>query len=210
MSRIRAESTIGERFSRLVVIGVEKINGRTYMKCECDCGNIPLIWYGHLRTGATKSCGCLNLEKIRDRSTKHGMSETQTYKIWYGMIKRCKKEGNKSFASYGGRGIFVCERWHCFENFLSDMGERPGENYSLDRIDNERGYCKENCRWATRKQQANNKRNNINVFYDGKSMTVAELSSISGVGYGLLRWRLKNNWTVSDAVSIPVGAKRNG
>jgi len=150
---------VGKRFNRLTVI---KENGRSKQKCirwecYCDCGNILIIDGNSLRNGNTKSCGCLNIEKIKERSTTHGMSKTPTYSSWKAMIKRCNNTNGSNYGYYGGRGITVCKRWLKFENFFEDMGEKP-IGLTIDRFDNNKGYYLKNCGWVSRAIQSKNKR----------------------------------------------------
>ncbi len=121
--------------------------------CECSCGRRRLVRSHLLVSGATRGCGCGS----RPREAKHGLCFTPAYKAWANMKDRCLNPRSLAFPSYGGRGIVVCERWLSFENFLSDMGERP-EGLSIERKDNNKGYFKENCKWATRSEQQKNKR----------------------------------------------------
>ena len=139
----------GQRFGRLKVLGIApNIGERRALKLKCDCGTKCIKKLIDLTTGKTKSCGCLFLESLSNRRT-HGFSRTPTYTVWCDMIRRCEKRQNKSYPNYGGRGIKVCERWHKFENFLADMGERPGDGYEIDRIDNNGGYRPGNVRWIS-------------------------------------------------------------
>jgi hypothetical protein len=126
------------------------------VKALCDCGKIKTSKFNSLSMGKVKSCGCYR-KSFRPNLT-HGMSKTRTYRIWRHMINRCHLENHPRFSEWGGRGIKVCDRWrYSFENFWEDMGEAKG-NLSIDRINNQKGYSKENCRWATLEQQAQNKR----------------------------------------------------
>lgn len=125
--------------------------------CLCDCGVEFMAYSGCLRSGDTVSCGCRKLEHIRENFTNHGKASSQVYRIWAGMIQRCSNIGAPSYKLYGGRGITYDPRWERFENFYEDMGDRP-EGMSLDRIDVNGNYCKENCRWATAGVQNFNKR----------------------------------------------------
>lgn len=145
---------VGERFGRLIVIEKDHNQNRgTYWKCQCDCGNIKSVRGDHLQGGKTKSCSCLR----KTRAITHNMTNTGTYEAWEHIKQRCSNHKDKGFHNYGGRGIKVCNRWLKFENFYEDMGNRP-EGLTIERKNNELGYYKENCKWATYTEQARNKR----------------------------------------------------
>ncbi len=133
----------------------------------------------------------------------HGHSCHPLYATWHGMLDRCNNENSKNYANYGGRGIFVCDRWlESIENFISDMGEKP-LGTSLDRVDNDGQYSPENCRWATHKQQGNNKRTNRRVERNGVAILTSELAWQAGLGAELVNARLNNGWSVHDAITKP-------
>ena len=157
----------GQKFGRLVVVGdSEKRSARGHVlwSCHCDCGNDVVVRADNLLKGGTKSCGCYQKEMgiLHGKVIKHGHSakatRSRTYVTWQTMKARCLNEKSTSYKNYGGRGITVCDRWlHSFENFLEDMGVRPDDT-SIDRINNDGNYEKGNCRWATAKEQAYNRR----------------------------------------------------
>lgn len=147
--------------------------------CYCDCGKEVIANTGNLNNGHTKSCGCLRTETIIKLSTTHGQSTIKTtpeYNTWRSMYARCYNKQNKSYKNYGKRGISVCKRWRfSFENFFADMGNKPSNIHSLDRYPNNNGnYKKSNCRWATPRQQSNNRRNSRIIKHNGAIMTLAE------------------------------------
>lgn len=148
----------GQRFGMLTVMSEVGKHGTYRMfRLKCDCGATVIHRLNHLRrsTHPVQSCGCL---QTQGNHRTHGFSGTPTYKTWTGMKSRCSNPSHKSFRDYGGRGIKVCKRWQLFENFLTDMGQRPSENHEIDRIDNEENYKPGNCHWVLRRDHARNRR----------------------------------------------------
>lgn len=197
---------VGTVFGRLTVTGVGEPTReacglrQSTSVVSCECGNAKEVRNNSLRRGRSQSCGCFC--PIPEKT--HGLHGTPEYDAWKGMIQRTKNPQHKSYENYGGRGISVCERWNSLENFMADMGPRPSRTHSIDRIDNERGYEPSNCRWATRADQANNKRTNVRLTFYGKTMTVAGWSRISQISQSTIAERINRGWSEKTAVWTPV------
>lgn len=210
----RLINLVGDRFGQLLVIKRShgKQNARVCWSCRCDCGNIVTVLAYNLKSSHTKSCGCLAKRILVKRSTTHGHSatdkESSTYRSWRGMVQRCNNPNNKGYHNYGGRGVIVCKRWLSFENFLEDMGEAP-KGHQIDRINNNRGYYKSNCQWATRKEQARNKRNNHLITHKGKTQCIATWAEEFGISRDTISRRLSRGWSTEKALTTSVGHKGN-
>lgn len=150
---------VGQTFGRLTAIGragVDKYRNSLW-RCVCQCGAVVTIKVYSLRSGATRSCGCLQRESVARASTTHGMTDSPEWRSWKAMKGRCENQKRDDYERYGGRGIRVCDRWLSFDNFYADMGPRP-DGCSVDRVENDGNYEPSNCRWATPKQQSDNRR----------------------------------------------------
>lgn len=210
MTGARPKDEIGNRYGRLVVLRRSDLqsNGHeTRWVCVCDCGGNAEPKGSSLRSGVTKSCGCLHRERLATSCLSHGLSNSRSYGTWGDMIRRCRDENNPQYESYGGRGISVCERWlSSVENFFADMGERP-EGMKIDRIDNDGNYEPGNCRWATQATQSFNRRNTLRIEVDGVIMNTAEIVKKYGVPYQVLTRRLRWGWTGDQAAKTPWGVQ---
>lgn len=172
----------GKRFGRLTVLHRAGWKGKAIMwACRCDCGKLHDVNGQALRDGHSQSCGCLHHEGIADRNRTHGLSDSPEYRNWAAMLTRCTNPESQDYPNYGGRGITVCERWKSFENFYADMGPRPGPAHTVDRKDNNGNYEPANCRWATPRQQARNRRNNALVTYQDETLLLTEWARRKGI-----------------------------
>jgi hypothetical protein len=199
-----------QKFGRLTVISkdpIRSLSGSVRWNCICDCGKAIIVVGNNLTSGNTNSCGCLKIEI----HTTHGMANSPEYKTWAGIIQRCTNSNEEQYSDYGGRGITVCDRWlNSFEAFYRDMGPRPSPDHSIDRKENDKGYYKDNCRWATRAEQDNNKRNNVYYEYKNNQYTIPQLLELpevkaNGISIYVLSGRIRNlNWSVEQAINTLV------
>lgn len=205
----------GQRFGKLVVLRASHKDKRNewHWLCLCDCGKEKVVSGNKLRSGNTKSCGCVQDEVRRSGilHRSHGMTNSKLYIAWCNMKSRCYNTGNIEYNSYGGRGISVCAEWKSsFESFMNwALGSGYKDGLTIDRIDVNGNYCPENCRWSTDAEQRLNTRRNHLLTAHGKTMTIKEWSDLTGIKYDTIRNRIVlYGWTPEDAVSAPVQMKR--
>lgn len=202
---VTSSDRIGQRFGRLVVLEtwrpVDKQNAKA--RCRCDCGVQKDFQLSNLITGRTRSCGCLYKEVRGQQSFKHGACHTPEYNSWATMRQRCLNEQNTSFRHYGSRKIGICERWNDFSAFLEDVGPKPSPSHSLDRIDPNGNYEPGNVRWATKKEQARNRRNVRVVEAFGERAPLPYFVERAVVSQQAVHQRLAKGWSVEAAISTP-------
>lgn len=200
-------SVVGQRFGMLLVEGEEPGSGSgTMLRVRCDCGCVRRMRRGNVvRAVGNRSCGCARRERMRTLNPKTGMGRHgPTARSWKAMMARCYRPGVNGYKRYGGAGVAVDARWHSYDQFLADMGERP-VGTTLDRIDNARGYEPGNCRWATGEQQANNRSTNRQVTAFGRTQTIAQWAREVGLSHRALHGRLKAGWEIERALSTRGG-----
>lgn len=213
---------IGKTLGRLTIISFNdpKIyNYKWKMKvyrvnCKCSCGNLHTTDFQALKKGKVISCGCYNKELISKRATKHGLStinrkKSSEYVTWLSMKHRCNNINNKSYCHYGGRGITVCDEWNNnFPKFLEDMGEKPSKEHSIERIDVNKGYCKENCKWILKTEQPKNTRTTILFEYNGEKMGLPDWCKKLNLNYSMMRHRIYDlSMSFEDSIKIPKNKK---
>lgn len=201
----RFQNLLGATFRRLFVVEIIGLTrkGRSYVwKCLCVCGNYTNVRSGDLTSGKTKSCGCLNREKTRLLKRTHGLSHTLIYKTWFRMLKRCGNPLDQDWKHYGGRGITVCERWEDFENFYADMGPKPSDKHSIDRINTDGNYEPANCRWATQLEQVRNRRSNRYITHNGETMCASEWARRLGLTPRMVLGRLQRGYSPEEALTV--------
>lgn len=196
------------KFGRLFVLNVSERNTKSkiYYDCLCECGKLKTVASSELKSGHTRSCGCLARELISERNTKHGLSVTRLRGTWRNMISRCENPDNSSYPNYGGRGIKVCDEWHdlaCFAAWAKSVGYiegAPRKEQTIDRIDVNGNYEPDNCRISNMTEQCRNKRNNRLFDMGGKTITMQELSEMSGVNRATISYRLSRGKSASEAI----------
>lgn len=209
----------GDQYGRLCVVkeavAYYSPSGQTHRQvvCACECGSLVTVRTSSLRSGLTVSCGCVHREVATQsgrNSATHGMEGTPTYKAWCSMKQRCTNPHHEYYSHYGARGIRVCDRWaHSFRAFYDDMGNRPSNKHTLDRFPNNNGnYEPGNVRWATWREQNQNRRINVMLTMNGETLCVAEWSRRTGIRQDTIRWRIKNGYSVDEALTLALREKR--
>lgn len=202
-----AQDLTGQMFGRLTVIQPDgRIGTHAAWKCKCQCGSVTRVRSNSLRSGKTKSCGCLHIEVSHDlateRFTTHGKYDTPVYRTWLAMKGRCLRSTHTAYPDYGGRGIGICDRWkESFENFHADMGDPPGPGYSIERNDVNGNYEPGNCKWATVREQRRNTRSTVRLTYNGVTKSLAEWAEETGLHRTTIATRLRKlKWSVARAL----------
>lgn len=188
----------GQKFNKLTPI---KYLGKSKWLCKCDCGNVTEVQRGHLQNGHTKSCGCLT-HKPNKNNLKHGLCNTRLYNIYRGMKQRCYYDKHSHYKDYGGRGITICKEWlHDFQAFY-DWSVTHGydDNLTIDRVDNNKGYSPDNCRFVSNFEQQNNRRDNVYLTYDNKTLSIRDWAKELNVNVKTLYTRKFKNWNVKDVL----------
>lgn len=208
------DTLVGKTYGRLTFLEpIRKTNQGWVWRFKCACGNTKEVLQPSVLYGNTRSCGCIQKEQAaKNAKVVHGHNRTgkvsRTYTIWRAMLARCFNKRHEAYGRYGGAGITVDSEWaRDFTAFLRDMGEAP-DNYSLDRIDNSKGYSKSNCRWASREQQGRNKKTNVLLTYNGKTQCVAVWAREVGIAAGVICYRVQHGWCVEDAITKPAAKKQ--
>lgn len=209
----RTENLINQTFGRLTVIAFDGYHPRktikqnyAYWRCICSCKaqSICVILAYQLKSGKTQSCGCLQRERTSEACKTHGLCSLPEYRVWARMIDRCENRTNKDYPNYGGRGILVCPSWrNNFEIFLADMGHRPTSQHSLERVDNNLGYNKNNVIWATKYEQSRNTRRTVNLTYQGKTLCLADWAKAYRLARRTLQSRIDAGWDIEKALTMP-------
>ena len=187
---------IGKKFGKLTILEElpERKHGKIVYRCKCDCGNITNVLGCHLRSGNTKSCGCL---KYEHKILKHGKCNTKLYTTWKNIKQRCYNKNYDRYKDYGARGIQVCDEWkndfYCFYNWAINNGYQ--ENLTIDRIDNNKGYSPDNCRWTDIKTQCNNTRRNVFLTCNNKTQTIAQWGNELNLSVDKISQRHRAGWS---------------
>jgi hypothetical protein len=200
-----------QKYGRLTIVEIVGKNAKwqKLVRCVCECGSDGVFRLDHVKSGRSKSCGCLNREATAARNARHGgcrrSGRQPEFSVWIGMRDRCFNPRCESYPRYGARGITVCDKWRTsYGAFIKDVGRRPSKAHALERINNNGNYEPGNVKWATRVEQCNNRSTNRLVEMGGRTMTLAEWSRITPhLKYSTIQRRLKAGWEPEKALTTP-------
>ena len=196
----------GQKFGDLTALFFEyrNKNHQHFWRFRCECGNEVILRKSSVTSGNTKRCSECARKRKAIANTTHGMSKTRLYKEWAGIIQRCTNPNSTSYVRYGKKGIDICREWLSFDPFKDwALSNGYSDELTIDRIDNDKGYSPDNCRWATYEEQAHNQKTNRNLEYNGETMTMAEWARKLGISSSSLYGRLKRGWSIDKALSTP-------
>lgn len=205
----KKEVNIGDKINRLEILDLFYEKYTLCCKCKCECGQIVnKIVLRSLFSGNTKSCGCLNNENLLKRNLKHGdghrNNKTRLYKIWVDMKRRCNNPNRKGSKNYCDKGILVCEEWNEFINFKQwAISNGYDDTLTIERKDNNKNYCPENCCWISKSEQSKNRSTNHYITFNGETKTLSDWALTIGINRLTLQSRLKRGWTIEKALTTP-------
>lgn len=206
MARPRIHKDILNKYGRLTAI--REVEGTSYSRrvsCVCDCGNKIIVNLNALLSGNTKSCGCLKQELLLESKASHGLSATPLYSVWGSIKDRCLNTNCKSYKNYGGRGISICGQWvdnfHLFYKWAMNAGYKPG--LTIERVNNDKSYCPENCTFIPLSKQSKNRRNLNFITFKDRTKTISSWAREIGISRESLRDRFKNGWGIEEALTTP-------
>lgn len=209
--KIRGMDLTGQVYGSFTVLSFAGHKGpHKYWNCECSCGEKKPVKQDSLRNGLSTSCGCKLKETLKSRNqklAKHLDCNSTEYKTWAAIRSRMKNKNHHAYSRYGGSDKELSERWEIYENFLEDMGRKPDPSYSIERLDNAKGYFRENCIWASSKTQNRNRSSNKKLTHKGQKKCMVEWAEQVGIHKDTLGQRLKAGWSVAEAIETPVGSR---
>ena len=209
-----------KKFGKLLAVKrCTNMSGKTAWECKCDCGNITFVTTSNLTCNRIRSCGCLKIKQLLERSTTHNQRHTVLYSVWRGLRQRCNNPKHASYHNYGGRGITVCEEWDksfqafydwSYANGYSTENQKDEKlKLTIDRIDNNGNYEPSNCRWVDRKTQTRNMRTTRFITFNGQNKSVSEWCEIYGIKLHTFNTRIRNGWSIEEALTKPIGSKKS-
>ena len=209
---ITENEIVGKRYGKLVVLAIDTYKDKSnhkYLLCQCDCGNQKKIAMNHIRSGASRSCGCGVVESTIKRNTTHNGTHSRLFNIWNGIKRRCFNRNDSRFKYYGGRGITLAPEWEDFSAFQKwSFAHGYSDSLTIERIDVNGNYCPENCKWIPFEEQARNKTNNRRITINGETHLISEWCKAANVSTTQVYWRLRQGWNIQDALFKPDARKR--